>query len=114
MENHILVGKRFELEKLKEHSLRIPVTLNPFKSTININIISEIDILPLKVELFFTNAGKSSQSEKNIIVPFELNQKASEIALKNLGIFTYNGNFLLHGLRSDKKTSLELSLICDH
>ena len=114
MENHILVGKRFELEKLKEHNLRIPVTLNPFKSVVSINLLTEENVLPLKLELIFANAGLTTYLEKNITIPLELNQKLNQLTLKDLNIFTCEGNYLLHGLRSNKKVTIEFSLTCNN
>ncbi len=68
MENHILVGKRIDLEKLKEYSLRIPVSLNPLNSSIEINILGEESTWPFKIELIFANSSKTGNSR--LIVKF--------------------------------------------
>lgn len=106
MEDQIISGKRFELEKLKESSLRIPVSFKAFSSTIVVKVVSETE-LPFNIELIFSDPSANRNTEKTV-VPFPVAQLSSEFFPKDIVTVEPNKNYMLIAIRSDTKVSVEL------
>lgn len=106
MGNQIITGKRFELEKLKESPLRIPVSFKVFSSTIVVKVVSETE-LPINIELIFSDPSANRVTEK-IVVPFQVAQINSELFPKDIVTVEPNKNYMFIAIRSDVKASVEL------
>lgn len=108
MENQIIIGKRFVLEKLKESPLRIPISFRIAGAKINIITTSETNQFPVKLD--FIIADSLSETKPQITMPVLINNKETVIYPKTINAFEANKNYLLLSFKADKPVMIELSI----
>jgi hypothetical protein len=110
MEHQVIVGKRIDLEKMKENYLRIPVSFRPKGAHLNIQFLTYDADQTAKIELYFTSL---SGLPNRTVLPIELTEKFCTIDLDRSEYFETKNNYLMLGLRSDKKISVELTVVAN-